>query len=509
MEVTITITNVWSRISGLTDIELVDSLDRITSYYISGYQYSKAFRNGYFDHKTKQFVHWDGKKHLLSHKMVFPTGLLERIYKFLKRNNVTYTIVDERPPVVCGEQLKIQNIIPRPYQIDAMNVAISKERGIIRMGTGAGKTAVAVMIAASYNVSTMIYVVGTDLLYQFHKIFSDLLGVPIGLIGDGNCIIKKINICSVWTAATSFGLKTNVSLDDADWRPEIFSIGSQEKEAIKRAIQNSNLAIFDEAHFLATETIQSIFKASKKCKYLFGMSGTDWRDDGADLLLESVCGKRIFNMPSSELIKQGYLVPPKIVFYDVPEMDIDNSWKYTKLYSNYIVNNDVRNSLIEDVTRKLIDKGRRVLILVRTIAHGKSLQKRISDIPCFFVNGEVDGETRNEVKEAFERGELKCLIASSVYDIGVDIPCLDALVLSGGGLSSVRTLQRIGRVIRTAQNKKDAIVIDFIDNVKYLDKHSATRIAIYQTESEFKIKFPNGFDMSYLPNPSKIVSKAK
>jgi superfamily II DNA or RNA helicase len=506
VEVVISVSNVWSRISGLKNIELVDELDRITSYYVSGYQYTKAFREGYYNYKIGKFIHWDGKKHLLNTKMIFPTGLLERVRKFLKKNNVEYTITDQRSPCLIGEKIPIQNYTPRPYQIEATEAAVKKERGIIRMGTGSGKTLVASMIAANYNVPTMIYVVGKDLLYQFHEATQKALGIKIGMIGDGHCDIRRINICSIWTATTAFNLKTNVSLDDEDWSPEVLSMGSSEKEAIKKAIENTNLAIFDEAHFLATDTIQGIFKAGKKCRYLFGLSGTDWRDDGADLLLESVCGRRIYNMPSSELIKQGYLVPPKIVLYEVPPIE-ESPNNYQGVYSKYIVNNDVRNSLIEDCTRKLIEKGRKVLILVRTIAHGKEFEKRLADIPHYFVNGEVDGEVRKSVKESFEKGDLKCLIASSVYDIGVDIPSLDSLILAGSGKSSVRALQRIGRVIRSSENKKDAFVVDFIDNAKYLDRHSATRISIYETEEQFKIKFPKDFDQSALQRPKKLFVK--
>lgn len=503
LEVTITINNVWSRVSGLKDINLVDSLDRITSFYISGYQYSKAFRNGYFNKETGQFTHWDGKKHLLNQKMVFPSGLLPRVCSFLKKNGVQIKFVDQRPSVKFGEKLELFGKIPRPYQIDAMNAAIEKERGIIRMGTGSGKTFTSSMIVANYNVPTMIYVVGKDLLYQFHKEMQEALNKKIGMIGDGHCDIKRINICSIWTAAKAFGLKTKVSLDDEDWNPDIVSLGNREKQLIKKAIENVNLAIFDEAHFLATDTIQSIFKASKNCRYLFGLSGTDWRDDGADLLLESVCGPRIYNMPSTELIKNGYLVPAKIIFYEVPPLDEELPKNYQSVYSKYILKNDVRNQLIEDVVRKLIEKERKVLILVKNISHGNDLMKRISDIPTFFVNGEIEGETREEVKEAFTRGDYKCLIASSVFDIGVDIPVLDALVLCGGGVSSVRALQRIGRVIRLFPGKKDAYVVDFIDNARYLDKHSATRVSIYETEPGFKIKFTKDFDPSSLNRPQK------
>jgi superfamily II DNA or RNA helicase len=353
----------------------------------------------------------------------------------------------------------------------------------------------------------MIYVIGKDLLYQFHREMQKSLGKKIGLIGDGHYDVKKISVCSIWTAATAFGVKSNVSLDDEDWCPEIISVSSEEKRLVKLAIENVNLAIFDEAHFLATDTIQSIFKASKKCRYMFGLSGTDWRDDGADLLLESVCGQRIYNLPSTKLIKEGYLVPPKIIFYEVPPLDEELPKNYQSVYSKYILKNSVRNQLIEDITRKLIEKDRRVLILVKNLSHGRELMKRIGDINTFFVCGEIDAETREEVKAAFVRGDLQCLIASSVFDIGVDIPVLDALILAGSGKSSVRALQRIGRVIRNSEGKTDAFVIDFIDNALYLDKHSAARIAVYETEPGFKMKFPKDFDVESLNRPKKLPVK--
>ena len=46
--VQIVVTNVWSRIRGL-DLESVDLLDKQTSYYVEGYQYTRAFKAGWYD----------------------------------------------------------------------------------------------------------------------------------------------------------------------------------------------------------------------------------------------------------------------------------------------------------------------------------------------------------------------------------------------------------------------------------------------------------------------------
>lgn len=64
---------------------------------------------------------------------------------------------------------------------------------------------------------------------------------------------------------------------------------------------------------------------------------------------------------------------------------------------------------------------------------------------------------------------------------------LDALILAGAGKSPTRALQRIGRVIRSNSGKKDAVVIDFFDDVKYLRAHSKRREKLYRSEAEFQV----------------------
>ena len=504
----ITVNNIWSKISNLPSIKLVDELDNMMSFYIEGYRYMRAFTHGYYDKKTGQMVHWDGKKHLLTRQLTFPTGLLEMAEDFLKFYNLEYKLDDKRNWVSLDNPLPTSHYTPRYYQQEALDIAIKKGRGGLRLSTGAGKTALAAFLTAKYNTQTMVYVIGKDLLYQFHREFSKILNQEIGIIGDGKCDIKQINICSMWTAAKSFNIK-KVSLDDEDWSPEVKSVKNVDKEKIKKAIGKTQLTIYDEAHFLATDTLQSIYKASKKCAHHYSMSGTLFRDDGADLLLESVSGKKIYDLSASKLIDEGFLVPPKIIFFETPIYPQKLKKHYQSVYKKYVVENEVRNDMIEECTRKLINKGRKVLILVRQIAHGKDLYNRLQDLPLYFVTGEVDGNIRDQVKQEFENGDLKCLIASSVFDIGVDLPTLDALVLAGSGKGSVRTLQRIGRVIRKAPGKDNAIVVDFIDNAPYLNKHSAARIATYETEKRFKLSFPKGFDSNKIKRPASVKRKIK
>lgn len=116
------------------------------------------------------------------------------------------------------------------------------------------------------------------------------------------------------------------------------------------------------------------------------------------------------------------------------------------------------------------------------------------NLRTYYLDGDASSEERQAVKELFSMDGLDVIIASSIFDQGIDLPKLDALILAGSGKSSSRALQRIGRVIRGAEGKTDAIVVDFIDRSPYLFEHSKRRYMIYKTEAAFQIKLPDGID---------------
>jgi len=484
----IIIDNVHCQIKDLTDVDARKQLDKVLSYYVQGYQFTKAYKNGWWDNKQQKWQRWDGRSHLLSKGMKFLKGLLPKVEAVLKNNGVKYTIVDKRKEVKFKRKVKTKNIESRPYQERALETSLREKGGIIKSATGSGKSVMITQLIANSNVKTMVYVIGIDLLYQMKETFEKMLGTKVGIIGDGKAEVKKINVCTVWTAATVLG-KKYVPLDDED-RSKKEQIKAANKAKIVKAIKEAELAIFDECHMLATDTLQSINTASKAAYYKYGYSGTPWRDDGADLLIEAVCGKPIIEVTATELIKAGYLVEPTIHLVDVPEMK-DLPDKYPSIYKEYIVENEVRNGKIVKAAEKLVAAGRKVLILVKNIRHGNILLEDLEEnFVVHFVERDIDSDERNWVRKKNKKNGIDIIVASVVYDQGVDLPNLDALILAGSGKSSGRALQRLGRVIRPYPGKKNAIVVDFIDNAKYLLSHTAARTDVYRTEAGFKIKLP-------------------
>lgn len=158
---------------------------------------------------------------------------------------------------------------------------------------------------------------------------------------------------------------------------------------------------------------------------------------------------------------------------------------YHQVYSEAIVNNDYRNSLIKNVAENMIESGRQVLILVKQIDHGNILEELIPNSK--FIHGSSSRDVRKQHLDYMREGGSHVTIASVIFDEGIDVKPLDGLILAGSGKSSTRALQRIGRVIRKYEGKEDAFVVDFYDNVKYLKNHSKKRKNMYRTESEFEV----------------------
>lgn len=471
------------------DEELLGNLDRELSFKIQGAEFSQAYK-GYVN-DLGEFVSWDGKRHLLAESGKFPIGLLPRVLDFYSSKGIHPSIIDERPPLDNPIPIDISgnlNVIgknARTYQEFAASKAIETDRGIIRLATGGGKTLIAALITAKLGKPTIVYVIGKDLLYQLQDFLSKIFNEPIGIIGDGKCEIRHINIATVWSVGQALGLKVKATLDDESETEK--KIDPDKFSKIKEMLLNSSVHIMDECHLAACDTVQIIAK-NIKAEYVYGMSASPWRDDGADMLIEAFLGRTIVDISAQDLIGQGYLVQPNIRFL-APAPYSYKTGKYPRIYSKYIVENEQRNSMIVKATRSMVEQGFVPLVLFHTIKHGDILFDMLKgSVPTALLSGKDSAKQREKIKNELENGKIKCLVASKIFDIGVDLPILSGLVIAGAGKSSVRALQRIGRVIRPYPGKTMAAIVDFADQAPYLIEHAEIRREIY--ESEFKVTWP-------------------
>lgn len=485
MSTIIRISAKFCSIEGEENMAFLQALDRELSFNIQGAEYSPAYKYG----------KWDGQEHLLSKQLIFPKGLIWRVKEFYDRFGEPYQIIDDRPEKSLSAKIDIYKIlkklgkVPFPYQEDIVATTLKHDHGIIKSPTGSGKSLMAAMIVAQFGKKSIIFVIGRDLLYQTQGFFSQIFKQEIGFVGDGICKIHDITVASIWTCSQALGLK-KIKRDSEFEEGEEKNLDPQKYQDIREMLKNAKLVIFDECHMAACSSIQEIVKVLN-VEYLYGLSASPIRDDGADLLIEGVLGKKIVDLSASTLIDQGYLVQPTIKFIKVPPYHEKLKKNYQTIYKNYVVQNDVRNSLVVTGAQRLVEQNYQTLVLFNNVAHGEILYEQLKQkIPCILLSGKDSSDTRKAAREKLESGKVSCILASRIYDIGVDIPSLSGLVLAGAGKSSVRALQRIGRVIRNHKSKTRAAIIDFLDSAAFLKDHALARRAIYSTEERFNVIWP-------------------
>lgn len=411
-------------------------LDEELSYFVDGYEHTKRYQKGY----------WNGKERLLRRTKAgdyyFPVGVLSNVTAVLDSLDIDYTIDDDfRPINYLGIQKPAKKLYE--YQQDALIKAVANMSGVICLPTGSGKTLVGIHLMHAFNCRTLICVHTKELFYQWKDRVSKYLDYEPGLVGDGSEIWKDITIAMIQTAN-------------------------------KLDIPEFDMLIFDEVHRVPSSTA---YRLAMKCNasLRYGLSATPQREDGADLKIWAATGPIIVNVSPEDLVELGYLAKPRFVFLNPPYVKVSkNNWQTE--YNEGVVKNVERNDMIASKAKRLIDEGRQVYIHVVRISHGKKLSEMID---CPFISGKDKTSHRQEIINKFRDGEIKCLV-STLLGEGVDIPSMDAIIMAHGQKTSVGTIQKIGRVLRTTKDKKEAIIVDFVDKGIYLSRHWENRYMAYE-----------------------------
>ena len=471
----------------------VQALDDALSYFVNGYKYSNLY-------KQKK---WDGKRHLFSARTgAFPAGLWPRVREVLEKSGLqcelkeTGVAAQEVPPLGCQTpQTQL-----RPYQFMAMKRALSAGSGIIQMATGGGKTLLAAHLLHKLDRPAFFFVHTLDLLYQAAAVFERQLGVEVGILGDGQARLRPLTVATVQTAAKAFEgpaakppktKKASKAEDDPEEggaAERAVELDEAARWQVRQAIEQAQVVIFDECHHVPADTFYKIAMQAKSARWRWGLSATPWRDDNNDMLLEAALGRRVSVTRCSDLIEQGFLVPPRIqLVRQAAPRGLGRRPAYHDCYRLAIVENQQRNRVIATQARRWVQAGHSVLVLVAQVAHGQRLLEHLPEAQ--FVFGAMETELRRQALKELEQKLRPIMIATTLADEGLDIPSLGAVILAGGGRSQTRAFQRIGRALRIAQGKPpQALVLDFLDEAPYLRDHSDARLKLYQQEPRFQIE---------------------
>ena len=484
----IEVNNIYGKIVDKLPIEILSKIQQQCQFKVEGSEFkSRSFRY--------RNIKWDGYKKLFNiQTRRFPIGLLSRIVKLLNDLGMTIDIVDKRVHLDDEYEYEYDNSFLRPYQHQAVLAAVVNGNGILKIATGGGKTVIAGCTIGALKKKSIFIVHTRDLLYQAKSSFERLFpNEKIGQIGDGIIDYQNITVATMQTLAILGKLK-NIDKTKYD------DCGTSEKKLTEDMIKGANFnryvvtvqcVMMDEVQIVSSQTAQEVRFLFTSADYAFGYSASPWRDDGSDLAIEGAFGTRIIDITASQLIKQGYLVRPTIEIHQCEyHMPIING-TYADIYKRYIVENPSRNIQVCEDASKQWAKGYNTLVLVTQIKHGQLLEEILNRFSCpaIFISGKSSTKKRRQAIQDMRDGKRSIMIASTIADVGLDIPRLQCIIEAGAGKSSVTALQRLGRIMRPFEGKNECIFITYKDSAPYICNHIDRKIDIWKNEEEFIIEY--------------------
>ena len=79
------------------------------------------------------------------------------------------------------------------------------------------------------------------------------------------------------------------------------------------------------------------------------------------------------------------------------------------------------------------------------------------------LHGRMAKKARERALSDIREGRASILIGTQIADEGLDLPALDTLILAAPSRSPGRTEQRVGRILRNLEGKRQPVVFDLVD----------------------------------------------
>lgn len=422
---------------------------------------------GYFHSRLYKQKLWDGYTEFFSKKTGrFLTGLLPEVKAALAHLGEEYRILDERGEFEFAhleiDKHFLDGMELYDYQVDLTNGLIKHKRGVICAPTGAGKTAIMLAILKALP-----------------------RGTPTLVLAN-----KKSLVQQNYEEIMNYGFKDVGRLYGRYNEPNIITCSTvQSLHKIEPLLEKIKVLVVDEIHENMSRQPKKYFNKLKSCSVRAAVSATPFKFGGKDMcqkwLVKGYFGPALKaksaggSLTTSHLQDRGMLSKSRCVFYPVREPDL----KY-EIYMDAVTRGIAENWHFHEIIKRLVSKlTGRTLILVERIAQGDSLASIIPE--SLWVQGKDDLDARKMVIDKLKTSKERVVAIGTqqIFTAGINVMTHN-VVNAAGGQADHHIIQRVGRGLRTAEDKEILNYYDFVfHNNEYLLEHSKKRIKILKKEN--------------------------
>lgn len=386
-----------------------------------------------------------------------PRGFIGQLISMARKAGIPFQIEDHRrtlPEVdfqFAGEL--------RDFQQDVVDDLLRYDFATLPAPTGSGKTVIAMAMITSRRQPALVIVHTKELLNQWIERIETFLGIPreeIGIIGAGKKIIgDKITV----------GIVNSIYPSAEDIREKI------------------GFLIVDECHRTPSRTFTMAVSAFD-CRYMLGLSATPYRRDGLSRLIFWHIGDVHHEIKAEDLQETGDILKVKAIqrFTNFRSW-ADATTEYPQMLAELTKDNDRNELIARDVIREAGNGGGICLVLTDRREHAVRLVTKIRSggIRAEVLTGELPAKERQGIVERLNSGEIPVLVATGqLIGEGFDCRELSTLFLATPIRFDGRVKQYLGRVMRPAPGKDQAVVYDYVDaEVGVLRASARQRARVY------------------------------
>jgi superfamily II DNA or RNA helicase len=246
-------------------------------------------------------------------------------------------------------------------------------------------------------------------------------------------------------------------------RVQVASIQTLHARAVRSdrmKLPPADLLVVDECHHCPAQTYRKIIDAYPDAA-LLGLTATPCRGDGRGL--GGIFEKIIETPQVAELIQAGYLVRTRVYAPVIPDL------KGVRVQAGDYVESQLadrmdRPKLVGDIVTHWHKYGekRKTVAFAVNVAHSVHLRDEFvkSGARAEHIDGTTPKPERDATLARLASGEIELVTNCMVLTEGWDMPEVGACILARPTRKMGLYRQMIGRVLRPAPNKADAIVLD-------------------------------------------------
>lgn len=256
------------------------------------------------------------------------------------------------------------------------------------------------------------------------------------------------------------------------------SLTHSKSNRIEDMLKHGNFTslIFDECHQAIDQMNKIINRIKNSNVKVFGFSATPFAPKLTTIFNGIAYQKSILTM-----IMEGYLTEPTAILVE-SKTNLNNvqvvAGEFNQKELEETVDTLERNRLIVEAYKQYGASRKATLVFCVGIAHLNHVVEEFNaeGIYCKGLDSTYSKEDRKNIIEEFKSGKLPVLVNCGVLTTGFDFEALDTLILARPLKSKILYTQIIGRALRLAEGKKDALIIDINDVTKRHDLMSMSNI---------------------------------